>query len=631
MRRHAQSWIIKAALGGIIVVFIFFFGWGGSPERSKDYAAKVNDTVISRDLFHSIYTSKVEQIRLRFKGGAIPPELLEKMNLKMDVAQGLVNQILLFQEGERLGLVVTTEDLVQDIRSNPMFQRNGMFDESMYRVYLQTIKMTPSLYEDTRRRELQASQVINLLTDAVKTDPEEIKRFWHFQNDKLVLSTLFVKAEEPAQGAPIDLKLLESYFKENQNKYAIPASVNLQYVAFSWRDIEKRVTVTQEEAREYYKFNPREFTEPEKIRAKHILVKIPPNANEEQIEQARKTSQEILEKLKSGADFDTVAREMSQDEGTREKGGDLGFFSKGTMNPELERVAAKLEVGKLSEPIRTDQGYEILVVTDKIPENLLDFDAVKDKITEKLLRQKAQKQVMTDADNFYETVYRAEELETAAKKFGFEVHKADNVTTAGGIPDVGADAKIVNEAFELKTGEISRLLKSDDTFVVLKLLSKTKERIPELEEVRTLVEKDFRKQQALASAGKRAEEIIQALKDKSANPEEIAAKYGLKWENVDAVSRTAGIVPRLGNAPEVIEMLTTITPESSVFGRPLTVSGGAAVVRLVDLQRASEEQYAKDDADFERWVTEVRKTEFLKGWLRALEEKAKVDINEKAL
>ena len=142
MRRHAQSWIIKAALAGIIIVFIFFFGWGGSPERSKDYAAKVNDTVISRDLFHSIYASKVEQIRLRFKGGSIPPELLEKMNLKMDVAQGLVNQILLAQEGERLGLVVTTEDLVQDIRSNPMFQRNGMFDESMYRVYLQTIKMS---------------------------------------------------------------------------------------------------------------------------------------------------------------------------------------------------------------------------------------------------------------------------------------------------------------------------------------------------------------------------------------------------------------------------------------------------------------------------------------------------------
>ena len=216
------------------------------------------------------------------------------------------------------------------------------------------------------------------------------------------------------------------------------------------------------------------------------------------------------------------------------------------MNPQLERAGAKLEVGKVSEPIRTDQGYDILMVTDKIPEKQLDFDAVKDKIIEKLLREKSQKQVITDAEDFYEMVYRSEELETAAQKFGFEVHKAENVTKAGGIPGVGSLAKVMDEAFDLKTDEISRLLKSDDTFVVLKLLSKTKERIPELEEVRSFVEKDFRKQQTLANASKRAEEIIQALKDKSANPEEIAAKYGLKWEDLDAVSRTAGIVPRLG-------------------------------------------------------------------------------------
>ena len=89
----------------------------------------------------------------------------------MDVAQGLVNQIILVQEAERLGLVVTTEDLVQDIRSNPMFQNNGMFDESMYRAYLNTIKMPPSLYEQIRRQELLSSQVANLLTDSGKNRP----------------------------------------------------------------------------------------------------------------------------------------------------------------------------------------------------------------------------------------------------------------------------------------------------------------------------------------------------------------------------------------------------------------------------------------------------------------------------
>ena len=132
--------------------------------------------------------------------------------------------------------------------------------------------------------------------------------------------------------------------------------MSLQYVTFSWRDIQKKLNVTPEEVRDYYKSNLRDFTEPESIRAKHILVKIPPEANEQQIEEARKKAEEILAKLKNGADFDKIAREESQDDATRAKGGDLGFFSKGTMNPELERVAAKLDIGKLSEPVRYGSG-----------------------------------------------------------------------------------------------------------------------------------------------------------------------------------------------------------------------------------------------------------------------------------
>ena len=179
MRRHAQSWIIKAALGGIIIVFIFWYGWSGPRDKSGDYAAKINDTIITPDSFRNVYESQMEQIKLRFKG-PIPPELLDK-DRKKEIIQQMVNQILLVQEAERLGFMVTTEDLVQDIRSNPMFQRNGVFDESAYRDFLNEIKMTPSMYEQTRRQELLSGQVFNLLTEGVKTDPEEIKRFWHFQ------------------------------------------------------------------------------------------------------------------------------------------------------------------------------------------------------------------------------------------------------------------------------------------------------------------------------------------------------------------------------------------------------------------------------------------------------------------
>ena len=139
MRKHARSWLIKIALGGIIIVFIFFFGWGGPTERQQNYVAKVNDTVISDEQFYAVYESELEKLRLRFKG-TVPADLVEKLNLKKTIVQDMVSRIVLVQEAQRLGLFVTDEDLVREIRTNHMFQRDGAFDEGLYRAYLNAIK-----------------------------------------------------------------------------------------------------------------------------------------------------------------------------------------------------------------------------------------------------------------------------------------------------------------------------------------------------------------------------------------------------------------------------------------------------------------------------------------------------------
>jgi peptidyl-prolyl cis-trans isomerase D len=166
MRKHARSWLIKVALGGIIIVFVFWYGWSGPGDKSRSYAAKVNGTVISYDHFYNVYESELEKIRLRFKG-SLPPDFVEKLNLKKNVVTGLVHQLLLLQEATRVGMFVTDDDLVRDIRSNPVFQRNGIFDEGVYRVYLNSIKLNPAMYEQVRRQEMLEEQIVRLLTDAV--------------------------------------------------------------------------------------------------------------------------------------------------------------------------------------------------------------------------------------------------------------------------------------------------------------------------------------------------------------------------------------------------------------------------------------------------------------------------------
>lgn len=628
MRKHAGSWMIKVALGGIIVVFIFFFGWSGPGDRSGNYAAKVNDTVITSDRFSSEYETRRKEIELRFKGN-IPPEIFQKLNLKKSVLQNLVNQVLLLQEAKRLGLFVNDGDLIRDIRTNPMFQRDGGFDEAIYRAYLNEMRLAPSAYEEARRQQLLEQQVARLMTDGVKTDLQEVKQFWHFQNDKLVLSLLIIKPEESKEMP--DPKAVEAFYKENQAKYEIPPSIDLQYVYFSWKDVEKKLSVTEDEVRSYYQNHPKEFTESERVHARHILFKVPPDASPETIEQVRKRAEFTKQMIEGGEDFQKVAKEQSQDETTADRGGDLGFFSRGTMNREIEKAAFNLEPGKISDPIRSELGYHILVVDEKKPETMLDFDLAKDKIEYKLREEKARKKIAADAESFYEQVYRSEDLEGPAKQFGLDVHKADSVTRVGGIPQVTADPKIMDQAFGLKTGEISRLERVGDHFLVMKLTDKHKERIPELQEIRETVEKDCLKQQALAAARKKAEEIIDALKQQPAEADQIAKKFGLEWDRLEPISRTAGFVPKLGSGQEIAEMLTSLSTANPLYPAPISSSSGVAVVRLTDVMEASDEQFAKDAPTFERWILEVRKTEFLKGWLKLLEEKAKITINEKQL
>jgi peptidyl-prolyl cis-trans isomerase D len=205
------------------------------------------------------------------------------------------------------------------------------------------------------------------------------------------------------------------------------------------------------------------------------------------------------------------------------------------------------------------------------------------------------------------------------------------VSKAGNLPALGNDPEIIDEAFRIKTGEISKMIKSGDSYVILKLLEKNKERVPAFEEVRSQVERDFIKEQAAMETEKRAEEVIQALKDHLDDADAEAKKFGLTWEQLEPISRTAGFVPQLGSSSEITEMLTTISKDSPLFSRPLQTSDGVAVVKLKAVERAGDEQFTKEAKAFEKWVLEVRKTEFLKGWIRLLEERSKIDINEKLL
>ena len=193
------------------------------------------------------------------------------------------------------------------------------------------------------------------------------------------------------EGAVEDVKQKNKISQEGLEKALAAEGLTLE--AFK-KDLERRILRTkfvistvkveqkagEKELIEFFQNNVNQYRVNESYRPAHILFLILPEATPEQIRGIRKKSQKVLEKIKEGADFAKMAMEYSEDTSTRKEGGDLGYFKKGELLPALEREAMKLQVGEVSDLIRTEIGFHILKLLDRKGGEPPPFEEIKEKV-----------------------------------------------------------------------------------------------------------------------------------------------------------------------------------------------------------------------------------------------------------
>lgn len=159
--------------------------------------------------------------------------------------------------------------------------------------------------------------------------------------------------------------------------------------------VKNNTEVTDEDLKKYYNENKDKFKNPESVKARHILVKVAAGADDAAWKAALKKINDVKKKLKKGEDFAKLAKEYSDDPGSKQKGGDLGYFTKGRMVPEFEKAAFSMKKGEISDPVKTNFGYHLIEVTDKKAASQKPFEEAKSGIKRTLTQEKQQK-VMDD-------------------------------------------------------------------------------------------------------------------------------------------------------------------------------------------------------------------------------------------
>src|SRR2546425_1394189 len=378
LRKYSSSIGIKVLYG---VLALLFIGWGVGAiggERRQDVAVVHGQAISRRDLEQATAALNRQYEQL-LRGRA---DLLRGLNLSGQALDQLIEQALLRHEAARLGIAVTNAEIDQTVKRMPELQQNGRFDRSRVEAIVQA-GQGPA-FEDSIRQSLLKQRLEALVTDGVGGSDGELDERYRFDHEKANLAFVRSTAADLAATITLSDEELQKYPDEHADSYRVPARVRARYVAYRPADFLSQAEVKDDDVAEYYALHKEDkFTEPEQVRARHILIKVAADAGADAKAAARKKAEELLAKVKAGADFAALAKESSEDPGSAANGGDLGLFLRGRMTPAFEEAAFALQAGGVSDVVETPFGFHVIKVEEHRPGGVKPLEAVHDEIADR--------------------------------------------------------------------------------------------------------------------------------------------------------------------------------------------------------------------------------------------------------
>lgn len=511
LRKKAQSPFIQAIVVIIALVFIFW-GVGTNIGNHNQAAIVVNGEEISFQHFQQAYDRAYQQMAAQF-GGNVPKGLAETFGLKQQVINQIVQTTLLRQGADAMGIVVSGEEIRRLIEEMPQFQESGAFSIEKYKDILAANKMAPGKFEQSIRLDHISEAAVRRITgfSSIATD-QEIADIYSRRNEKVAIAFAKISPAAYLSKITVDDAALSAWFETAKEKYKSEPQIKLKYTTFTFAAIADKVTIDPPRIEEYYNTHLRDFQIPEQRRARHILLKADDQESPEIHKAKAEKAAEVAQLARKGGNFGTLANEYSED-ASRTTGGDLGFFPKGQMVAAFDQAVFSMQPGEVSEVVRTPFGYHIIKLEEIRAAGTESLDQVRDTITATLRRKEAENLTFQLANEAYEKIIAAGNLEKYQ-----EAHPETVLTTTdffsktNAVAELKDDRQFLDKVFELNKGELSSLIKGQSGYLIAFAEDRKEPQIPTLETVKDAATADFRKVKAAEMAEGVAKEVLSMVK-----------------------------------------------------------------------------------------------------------------------
>jgi peptidyl-prolyl cis-trans isomerase D len=556
------------------VLALAFIGWGVGTfgQSGVDVVAEVHGTRITRRELEretAMLQRRYEQIFKNMPLARMP-------DLRSQALDLLIDSALVQHELRSLGLDVTDDQLVVAITRMPELQENGRFNRDLLSRILDS-QRDRGEFEESLRRDIREQRLHALVGDGVQVAPAEIEERYKLDREQVNLAFVRVSAADLAKTATVSDQDLEAEVAAHPERYRAPATVRAHYVAYRRAEFEATAKPTDAQMQAFYREHVEDrFTDADEVRARHILIKIDPGADEAAKSKARAEADDLLKQVRAGGDFEALAKAHSKDPGSAAKGGDLGFFPRGRMVPTFDAAAFALAPGQVSEVVETPFGFHIIKVEEKKAGGVRPFEAVRDQIEKELTAERSLELARKQADSDRRTVVRGKALQEAVGER--KVEETPAFTAGGDVPGVGKVKAFGDAAFNLDEGEVSDLIETDDAIYMLVPFERKEPAVPPLDEIRAKVEVGAKRAAGERLAAAEAEKVLARAKE--VGLEKATTESHATVEETGTFDRRTGVVPKVGAAGDLHTDAFALTTESPLGPRVYTASGDAVVVAL---------------------------------------------------